>query len=58
MPLIGNRQVIGIISLQNLDHENAFPEPAAKFLSTVAGCVSTALENARLFSEAGKCTSF
>ncbi|MBI5653802.1 MAG: GAF domain-containing protein [Chloroflexi bacterium] len=48
--LIGN-DVIGVMSLQNLDRENAFSESDVRLLQTLASSMSVALENARLFAE-------
>ncbi|GAB4401107.1 MAG: hypothetical protein OHK003_27340 [Anaerolineales bacterium] len=50
-PMIVNNQVTGIMSLQNLDRENAFQESDIKLLSTIATSLSAALNNARLFEE-------
>ncbi|MDH5508620.1 MAG: GAF domain-containing protein, partial [Anaerolineae bacterium] len=44
-------QLTGIISLQNIDRENAFSEADIRLLETLAGSMSSALENARLFDE-------
>ena len=51
VPLILRNAVFGIISLQNLDHEHAFSESDVRVLTTLAGSLSVALENARLFDE-------
>ena len=48
--LVGNRGT-GTISLHNLDHEHAFSESDVRLLTTIAGSLSVALENARLFDE-------
>jgi GAF domain-containing protein/CheY-like chemotaxis protein len=50
-PLIQGREFIGIIALENLDHENAFTESDLRLLTTLANSMSVALENARLFDE-------
>ena len=41
----------GVISLQNLDRENAFSEGDVRLLTTIAASLSVALENARLIAE-------
>ncbi|MGZ9133182.1 MAG: GAF domain-containing protein, partial [Nitrospira sp.] len=51
VPLIVGSEVKGMISLQNLDHENAFSESDIRLLQTLASSMSVALENARLFDE-------
>ncbi|MBL0345872.1 GAF domain-containing protein [Candidatus Villigracilis affinis] len=48
--LVGNR-VKGVISLQNVDRENAFRESDLRLLQTLANSMAIALENARLFDE-------
>src|SRR5947207_12899111 len=51
VPLMVGNHAIGRISLQNLDHEHAFSENDVRLLTTLAGSLSVALENARLFEE-------
>ncbi len=51
VPLIVGEQVMGAVSLQNLDRFDAFGEAEVRLLSTLAGSLSVALENARLFGE-------
>ncbi len=51
VPILNSDQVIGILSLQNLDRENAFDNAAVRLLTTVALSMSVALQNARLFDE-------
>ncbi len=50
-PLIVGEEVRGYFSLQNLDHEDSFSESDVRLLTTLAGSLSVALENARLFDE-------
>jgi serine phosphatase RsbU (regulator of sigma subunit) len=51
VPMLVGDQVTGILSLQNVDQENAFEEADVRFLQTIASSMSLALENARLFDE-------
>jgi GAF domain-containing protein/DNA-binding response OmpR family regulator len=51
VPLIVGDQVKGIISLQNVDRENAFSDSDVRLLTTLVNSMSVALENARLFDE-------
>jgi GAF domain-containing protein/CheY-like chemotaxis protein/HPt (histidine-containing phosphotransfer) domain-containing protein len=51
VPLLIGDRAIGLISLQNLDREHAFSEGDVRLLMTLAGSLSVALENARLFEE-------
>jgi serine phosphatase RsbU (regulator of sigma subunit) len=51
VPMLVGDQVTGILSLQNVDQENAFNESDVRFLQTIAASMSIALENAHLFDE-------
>jgi PAS domain S-box-containing protein len=51
VPLVAGGKAAGVISLQNVDREHAFDEADRQLLTTVAGSVSVALENARLVNE-------
>ena len=51
VPMVVGDEVTGIMSLQNLDMENAFSDSDVRLLSTIAASMSVALENARLFEE-------
>jgi signal transduction histidine kinase/CheY-like chemotaxis protein len=51
VPMLVGDQVTGILSLQNVDQENAFNESDVRLLQTLAASMSVALENARLFDE-------
>jgi serine phosphatase RsbU (regulator of sigma subunit) len=51
VPMLVGDQVTGILSLQDIEQENAFDESDVRFLETLAASMSVALENARLFDE-------
>ena len=51
VPLVIGDEARGVISLQNLDHEDAFSDADVRLLTTLATSLSVALENARLFDE-------
>jgi signal transduction histidine kinase len=51
VPMSVGKRVTGVLSLQNLDQENAFDESDVRLLQTLASSMSVALENARLFDE-------
>ncbi|MCX6035977.1 MAG: GAF domain-containing protein, partial [Chloroflexi bacterium] len=51
VPMLVSDQVTGILSLQNVEQENAFTESDVRLLQTLAASMSVALENARLFDE-------
>ncbi len=51
VPMIVRGQITGILSLQNVDQENAFSESDVRLLQTLAGSLSVALENARLWEQ-------
>jgi GAF domain-containing protein/CheY-like chemotaxis protein/HPt (histidine-containing phosphotransfer) domain-containing protein len=51
VPLVVGGEATGVISLQNLDREHAFSDGDVRLLTTLAGSLSVALENARLFEE-------
>lgn len=54
VPLIVGVEAHGMISIQNLDRENAFDDSDFRLLTTIAASLGTALENARLFDEVQK----
>jgi GAF domain-containing protein len=51
VPMIAGDLVLGSISLQNVDKENAFSDSDVRLLTTVTNSMIVALENARLFDE-------
>ena len=51
VPLLVGETVTGVITIANLDRENAFGDSDVRLLETLAGSMSVALENARLFDE-------
>jgi signal transduction histidine kinase/uncharacterized protein YigA (DUF484 family) len=51
VPMLVGDRVTGVLSLQNVDEENAFTEADVRLLETLANSLSVALENARLFAE-------
>ncbi|HEY7693222.1 MAG TPA: GAF domain-containing protein [Gaiellaceae bacterium] len=51
VPLVAGGKTTGVISLQNVDREHAFTETDLRLLTTLAGSLSVALENARLVHE-------
>ncbi len=51
VPMVVGDETKGIISLQNLDRENAFSNSDLRLLTTLANSMGVALENARLFDE-------
>jgi GAF domain-containing protein len=51
VPLVTGGKATGVISLQNIDREHAFDEDDKRLLTTLAGSLTVALENARLVEE-------
>jgi PAS domain S-box-containing protein len=51
VPLLVGRRATGVISLQNVDRTHAFSDADQRLLTTIAGSLSVALENARLVHE-------
>ena len=51
VPMLVEDKVKGVISIQDLDRENAFSSSDVRLLQTLASSMSVALENARLFAE-------
>ena len=51
VPLVVAGEATGVVSLQNLDREDAFSDADVRLLTTIAASLSVALENARLIDE-------
>ena len=51
LPIISSDRVLGTISVENYERENAYGESELRLLTTIAASLGTALENARLFDE-------
>ena len=51
VPMLVGDEVKGIVSLQNLDKENAFTQSDINLLATLTSSMSLSLENARLMKE-------
>jgi serine phosphatase RsbU (regulator of sigma subunit) len=51
VPMLVGNQVMGIVSLQNLDKENAFSTADIDLLTALTNSMTLSLENARLFNE-------
>src|SRR3569623_1857364 len=51
VPMMKSGEVTGLISLQNMDQENAFSDSDVHLLGTLSNSMSVALENATLFDE-------
>jgi len=52
VPLLIGAEVLGVISLQDYEHEHAFSAEDVRLLTTIAANMGIALQNARLFNEA------
>ncbi len=51
VPLIVEDQVQGALSLEDLEHENAFDDDTVRLVTTLASSMSVALHNAQLFEQ-------
>ena len=51
VPIISSDRVLGVISIENYERENAYGESELRLLTTIAVSLGAALENARLFDE-------
>ena len=52
VPVFAGRQVIGVLSVQSVREEGRFDEDSVRLLTTLAGNIGIALQNARLFEAA------
>lgn len=57
LPLTNGNSIMGYVSLQSLDKENAFGEEDVAFLNSIINSLSIALENALLFDETNQLLS-
>jgi len=51
VPLMAGRELVGGITLQDFENENAFADTSISLLETIASNMGTAILNARLFDE-------
>jgi GAF domain-containing protein len=51
VPIISSDRFLGSMIIENYERENAFGDSDLRLLTTIAGSLGTALENARLFDE-------
>ena len=51
VPMIAGDHIVGSVSLQNVDKENAYSDSDVSLLETLVNSMTVALENARLFNE-------
>ncbi len=54
VPMIENERPTGLITLQNMDQENAFSESDVNLLKTLANSMTVALKSAQLFDETNR----
>jgi GAF domain-containing protein len=51
VPIVVGKELIGGITMQSFEREDAFPPSLVRLLETVAANMGTAIQNARLFNE-------
>lgn len=49
VPILVADDVIGVISIQNIDREGIFDEPSVRLMTTIAATVGAAIQNAQLY---------
>ncbi len=54
VPMLVGDEIMGSISLQNVEKEHAFTESDVRLLNTLVNSMTVALENARLFNETNR----
>jgi len=52
IPMVVGKELIGGITIQNFEHENAYDEAIIKLMESIASSTATAIQNAMLFEEA------
>jgi len=50
-PIFAGKRLIGMLSVENMDIDDAYGDAERRLISTVAAAMGTALQNARLFDE-------
>ena len=51
VPIISSDRVLGLISMEDYERENAYGESELRLLTTIAASLGSSLENAHLFAE-------
>ncbi len=54
VPMIAGDEVVGVVSLQNIEREYAYSESDVSLLKTIASSLAVALQNAQLFEETNR----
>ena len=57
VPMIAGDEVVGVVSLQNIEREHAYSESDVNLLKTIASSLAVALQNAQLFEETNRLLS-
>jgi len=51
IPMLAGKELVGGITIQDFEHENAYSESFVRLIETIAANMGTAVQNARLFDE-------
>jgi GAF domain-containing protein/DNA-binding response OmpR family regulator len=52
VPMLAGKELVGGITVQDFEHEDAYPESFVRLIETIAANMGTAVQNARLFDDA------